>query len=105
MLAPLLPNAFVANAYLSRGIRLWIAVRLLVSAVYLLGGASPVQMWRSGSIALVAVTALLTYVDLGVRKERALIANLGMSVAGMVAICSAPALAGEIIITLVGRLV
>ena len=98
------PNAILVAAYLRRGVWLWISLRLLATAVYLFGDADPTPFWSTGSIGMVAAVAVLAFADMHLRKERVLIGNLGVSSAVTAAICAAPALAGEILITVVGRL-
>jgi hypothetical protein len=109
----MLPNARVTNAYLRRGVSLWILVRLFASAVILLGSsdrmlsamaAELAGIWRTGSVGFVLAVFLLAHVDVRMRKERALIANLGFPVGVIAAVGSAPALAGEILISLIGLL-
>lgn len=98
------PNAILVAAYLRRGIWLWISLRLLATAAFLFGDADPMPFWNSGSIGMVAAVAVLAFADMHLRKEHVMIGNLGVASAVIAGICAAPAVAGEILITLVGRL-
>jgi hypothetical protein len=98
------PSAILVAAYLRRGIWLWISLRLLATAVYLFADADPIPFWSSGSIGMVAAVTVLAFVDMRVRKEGVLIGNLGVASAVIAALCAAPAAAGEVLITIVGRL-
>lgn len=95
-----LPNAVVTKAYLSRGLRLWISGRLLL----LIAGINPVRPSIQGMILLIVLTAALAFVDIRIRREAALIGNLGLSTATVVMLVVAPAIAGEVAIALISRL-
>lgn len=96
------PNALLVRAYLRRGVGLWVASRVLLAMVLAFAELEPIRLSTAGSIQLVLVTALVAWVDLHRRKERALLGNLGVSRAFIVAICALPAAVGETILALSG---
>lgn len=99
-----LPNSLVVSAYLSRGLRLWLAVRGLGSLLVFLGGFDPLRLSAQTLILLLSVTAALAFIDLRIRKEAALIGNLGISIPAVMLITVVPGILGEVIIGLLGRL-
>lgn len=96
----MLPNALIARRYVARAAWLWIGARLLVSAPMVLAGMDPLDITFGTAMLLVAGTVILGVADMFRRHERALLENLGVSRALAFVFLAAPAVLGEIIVSL-----
>ena len=99
-----IPAPAIVRAWFARGIRLWLIVRLTVAVVpVLVAAADPADVLRyslSGSVVLLSCCALLGFLDTRMRKERALLANLGISDREIVLLFAAPAALGEMMLAI-----
>ena len=98
------PAPPITRAYFARGMRLWLVVRLTVMIVpVLVKAATPAEVLRyspSGGLVLVALCGLLGFLDTRMRRERALLANLGIADREITAMFAAPAAFGELLLAL-----
>ena len=95
--SPLLsPNRLVVRAYAARGARLWLATRAAVSIVFLFGRVNPLDFSVSGSMRMVAIAVGVSFLETHYRRERVLLANLGVRPQMLTVLFVAPALMGEI---------
>ena len=80
--------------------RLWLILRIAIAVVPLLvQAADPADLLRyslSGSLTVLACCALLGLIDTRMRKERALLANLGITDAEIARLFAVPAALGEL---------
>lgn len=93
------PNPLITRKYLARSSRLWIGARLLVSAPLALAGMDPLDLTFETAMLIVAGSVVLGVVDMYRRHERALLENLGVSRPVVFLFLAAPAVLGEIIIS------
>jgi hypothetical protein len=96
------PNPLITRSYLARGAWLWIGARLLVSAPLVLAGMDPLDLTFQTAMLIVGGSVLLGLLDVYRRHERALLENLGVSRLVLFAFLAAPAIIGEVIISVVG---
>jgi hypothetical protein len=96
------PNPLIVRAYLSRGARLWLATRVMLSAVLLLAGTNPVRLSAAVAVAIVLLTVVVSLLDTHRRRERALLGNLGIRPLLLGALFAGPALIGEVALRLAG---
>ena len=73
------PNPILLRAYLLRGALIWLGVRMIVAVIVSLAGGSPLQLSAATSLEVVAISVILGFVEFSRRRERALVANLGVS--------------------------
>jgi len=102
----------LAGAFVARGARLWILVRLLVVVAVALsaalaGGPPPdaataplLVLAPAAALLVVPLTAMLGLADVARRGERALLGNLGVSRRRVALWFAAPAVAGELLVGL-----
>ena len=90
------PNRLIVQAYLSRGARLWLIVRAMLSGVFLLAGTNPVRLSALVGVEIVLLTGAVSFLEIRRRRERALLANLGVRPLVCGALSAAPALIGEL---------
>ena len=100
-----MPDASIVRPYLARGFWLWLAVRLAVIVVPLVAGdfaVSDLLRWSpGGAVGMVVTCALLGFIDVRRRGERALLANLGISDRELIAMFIAPAAVGELLLAII----
>jgi len=90
------PNQILLRAYLLRGVMIWLGVRMIVAAIVSLAGGSPLQLSAATSLEVVAISVILGFVEFSRRRERALLANLGVSRLILFWICLFPACVSEL---------
>ena len=98
------PHGSILRRYFVRGFILWLLARLMMTAVALLGEIPIRELARwsfPGALGMLAVCALLGFIDVRIRGERAMLSNLGIDDRDTAAIFLAPAMVGEIILALV----
>ena len=101
-----LPSTLILQRYFVRGFILWIMARLMLVAVALFGNAPirDIARWSvEGAVGMLAVCALLGFVDVRVRGERALLSNLGIGDRDTAAMFLAPAIVGELLLAITMR--
>ena len=86
----------LVRAYAARGARLWLATRAAVSVVFLFGQLNPLDFSISGSMHMVAIAVGVSFLETHGRRERALLANLGVRQQMLAVLFIVPALVGEI---------
>ena len=100
--SPMRPNSLIVRAYLSRGARLWLAIRVTLSGVLLLAGANPIQLSAAAVVEIVFLSVVVSLLETQRRRERALLANLGVRPLLLGALFAGPALIGEVALQLAG---
>jgi hypothetical protein len=100
-----LPEPLLARALIRRGLMMWVVVRIAffmagVAAARLLGPPTVHLAFRTVA-GLLALCALLGVLDVLRRRERMLLANLGVSLPQLVMLLLIPAALGELAIALV----
>ena len=85
-----------------RGALLWVLVRLLFGALPLAGGAGFGSIQPS-SVAIILLCGVIGAIDIRVRGERVLWANLGVPPGALAATYAAPAVPAEILIAMLLR--
>lgn len=90
------PNPILLRAYLLRGALIWLGVRMIVATIVFFAGGSPLQLSAATSLEVVAISVILGFVEFSRRRERALLANLGVSRLILFWICLFPACVGEL---------
>jgi hypothetical protein len=96
------PNRLFVRAYLSRGAGFWLATRVAVTGVVLLAGASPLRLSVATAAEVILLSGIMSVLETHRRRERALLANLGVSPFLLGALFLGPALVGEIALRLGG---
>jgi hypothetical protein len=88
------------HAYFLRGVRCWLATRALVTVVLWLGGLSALRLSSIASAEMVAMSIGVGIFDTYLRRERDLLANLAIHPLELAGVFAAPALLGELLMTL-----
>jgi hypothetical protein len=88
----------VARAYAWRGARLWLGVRAAVSLVLLFAGAAPLRLPFAATIALIAITLTVAFIDARRQHELVFVENLGIHPALLGLFLGTPAIIGEALI-------
>jgi hypothetical protein len=96
------PNRLIVRAYLSRGARLWLVTRVLLSGVFLLAGTNPVQLPVATGVEIVLLSIGVSFLETRRRRERAFLANLGVRPVMLGALFAGPAMLGEAALRLGG---
>ena len=96
------PNRLVVRAYLSRGARLWLVTRAMLSGVFLLAGTNPVQLSAAVVVAIILLSVVLGFLETHRRREGAFLANLGVRPLVLGALFAGPAMIGEVALRLGG---
>jgi len=94
------PNPLLVRAYVGRGVRLWLATRALMTLALLWAEMNPLRVSAGGAAQIVALAVGLSFLEIHIRRERALLANLGARPVTLGALFAAPALIGEIVLGL-----
>jgi len=90
------PNPALLLAYLLRGTIIWLGVRLMIAVIMALAGGSAFDLSPMASLEVVAISVILGFVEVSRRRERALLANLGVSRPMLFWMCLIPASVGEL---------
>jgi hypothetical protein len=90
------PNRLIVRAYLSRGARLWLLTRLLLSGVFLLAGTTPVPLSAAVGVEFILLNVAVSVLETRRRRERAFLANLGLRPLILGALFAGPAMIGEV---------
>ena len=93
----MLPHPLIVRTYIARGIRLWLAIRGIVTCIILLGASSQ-RLSLPAMIQLVGVSVALCFLETHRRRERALLGNLGVPPFTLAVLFALPAVLGEIAI-------
>lgn len=91
----MVPSTLVTNAYLRRGLLLWLVIRAALTCVLWIAGD---EVWQLSAIALVEVVLLIValgWLETLRHRERALLGNLGVSPLLLSALFAVPAMLGE----------
>jgi len=94
------PNQLIVRAYLLRAAGLWLAVRSASGLVMAFAGSDPLRFTIGASVVVVALSIAVGFVEIGLRRESALLGNLGVSPLVLGCIFAAPAAVGEAILKL-----
>lgn len=92
----------LAPFYLTRALGIWVLCRLTAAMVGGLAGGDPLLLPARATILVVAVCVTLCMLDLARKRERALLANLGVSRTTVALWSAVPAVAGELAVALLG---
>jgi hypothetical protein len=95
-------NPLVVRTYLLRGAVLWLLARTLISAVIVAADGNPFAVSARSAVIIVGVSAVLALAQTARLRERVLLGNLGVPAAALVAYFALPALAGELILAVLG---
>jgi len=90
----------VLRAYLGRGARLWLAVRLLASGILLVAGLNPLRLAPAAVVEIVVFSVIACLVDTYWHHERAWLGNLGIRPLTLGSLFVFPALLGETILAI-----
>jgi hypothetical protein len=94
----------IAASYLRRGAGIWLGVRTIASLMTFLAGGNPLSLSFGATVATIAVSGALGLLETHRRHERALLGNLGVTMAMLTIMLVAPALLGELsLLAIVGR--
>lgn len=88
----------VQRHLLRRGARLWLAVRLIVMGLMLWAQGEPIAIGGSATLAVIAVTVMLGFVDAQRLSERVLLGNLGIPIEQQALLLGSGAAFGEIVL-------
>lgn len=91
----MLANTLVANAYLRRGLWLWLVIRATITTVLLIAGADARKLSTTALADVVLLVVALGWLETLRHRERALLGNLGVSPLLLSAFFAVPALLGE----------
>jgi hypothetical protein len=97
------PNRLIVRAYLSRGARLWLIIRVALSGVFLLAGTNPIQLSAGAAIEIIVLSVVVSFLETRRCRERAFLANLGIGPLMLVALFAGPAMIGELALHIGGR--
>ena len=92
----------LARAYVSRGARLWLITRALVSGAFLYLGTNPLRLSAVAVGGIVVLSVVLGFVETYGRRERVFLANLALRPIFLSALFAAPAMIGEVALRVVG---
>jgi hypothetical protein len=98
----------IVRRLLGRGVRLWILARCLLAAAVLLGASAgprvppsiPIRLSPATVVLAVLLSGVLGLFEMAARRERILIANLGVSTPELASILLMPAALGETVVAL-----
>jgi hypothetical protein len=93
-------RALILRAYGMRGLLLWSLTRATGTFFFYLAATSPRQISIESRVHFVLFAVAVCFVDSWVRRERALLANLGVSVAFLAMIFATAAIIGELMLLL-----
>lgn len=88
----------IVRTYLWRGLRSWALVRVVVSAIWLLGGSSPLHLGFGARVMTVCLATMLAVSELSHRHEWVFLGNLGVSPALASVWLALPGAAAEVAI-------
>jgi hypothetical protein len=97
-------NRLLLQAYLTRGGRLWLVTRAMLSAVFFLADVDPIHLSVPAAIEVVVLSVVVCFVDTYRNRERALLANMGVRPLAIASVFAAPAVVGEIALRAIGAL-
>ena len=93
------------QAYLTRGAMSWLATRVVVTCVLLLGGPGGMRLWAPATSEMVGVSAAAGFVDPFRRRESALMGNLEIHPIVRTGALAMPAILGEALVRVLGTVV
>jgi hypothetical protein len=85
---------------LPRAFALWALMRLLVGALVLSTGNSPLSEVPAPAATVIVIAGIIGMIDVRIRGERVLWANLGVPAAGVAAGYAAAAAAAELLLAI-----
>ena len=94
------PNPLIIRRYLTRSARFWLAVRAVSGVILAFAGSDPLRFSVGASINVFLLSIAVGFVEIGVRREWALLGNLGMSPLLIGCIFAVPAAIGEGVVRL-----
>jgi hypothetical protein len=97
------PSPLIAQIYLRRAALIWLTMRLVISLVFLLAGADPLDVPLGVAAAIVGTSVGLLFADIGLHREQLLIANLATPNAAIAMIGAVPGIVGEIALAVAFR--
>lgn len=92
---PVRPNQLIVRTYLLRGAGFWLAVRCVSGLVLAFAGLDPLRFTIGASVVVVVLSLAVGFVEIGLRREWALLGNLGVSPLVLGCIFAGPAAVGE----------
>jgi len=96
------PNPLIVRAFALRGTRLWLGTRALVSLFVALAGSHPLRLSAAAIIYVVLLSIAVCFIDTWWNRERALLGNLAVSPPLLAGLFAAPAVIGEVVLSMVG---
>jgi hypothetical protein len=93
-------RALILRAYATRGLLLWSLTRAAGTMLFFLAETGPRQISIESRVHFVLFAVAVCFIDTWVRRERALLANLGVSVAFLAMIFATAAIFGELMLLL-----
>jgi hypothetical protein len=90
------PNFLVVRTFLVRGALLWLAARAMITTALLLDGASPFRLSGAAIAEVILLSVALCFLETHLRRERALLENLGIRRLTLGVVFAGPALVGEL---------
>lgn len=85
-------------AYLTRGAKLWLGVRVIVSAVFLAARVNPLRLSGEAVVAIVVLSVVLGIVETYRLREQVLLANFAVAPAMLGVMFAVPAIIGEYVL-------
>jgi hypothetical protein len=100
------PNPLVVRTYVIRGIKVWIATRLALSAVFFFAaGLNPFGLSAGAVVGVIGLTVAMGYLETRFHREFVLLGNLGVSPLQLGVCFGAPALLGELMLGAVAAVI
>lgn len=91
----MLPNSLIIRAYCFRGARLWLTLRALLSALFVVAGGEPFDVPVAVAVAIIALSVFLSFLDTYRYRERVMLGNLGVRPSVLAGLFFIPAIIGE----------
>jgi hypothetical protein len=93
-------DPLIVRAYLTRGAKLWLLARALLTLGFMQAAIDPFRLSAVAFVTVVVLSVALGFLEIRRHRERALLGNLGVSPFMLGALFTGPALVGEIAIRL-----
>lgn len=101
----MLPNRVLVATYVRRHLRLWALLRAGLSGLFLLAGINPLRIAPWTACAVIVLCAAVSAAEVRIRREQALLGNLGVAPVALGLLLLAPPLAGESMLCVLSTLV
>lgn len=98
------PNSLIVRKYLARGAGLWLGVRLMASAAFVMAESDPLNIGPTATVLIIVAASTVSLIDVHIRRERALLENLAVSRQALIGLFAGPAVAGELALLFVAAL-